>query len=193
MKESIFGEFQYFIRRINAFRSGGSLAANETIEDLEQRFRVQIERGLVIHDPCSQEVVMEVLLSDLSEDAKKGHIIEIRKTGKTNFELKIPSSKVTKLNQGLTLEQKKERALDLMILALKKVGIKTQKQPLAVKMFMAEYELKDVDYDDPKDLKLLLVKTVQISGHAKKAEPERLAKVFNDLLSGVQKSQFLVK
>jgi hypothetical protein len=182
MKESIFGEFQYFIRRINAFRSGGSLGANETIEDLEQRFRVQIERGLVVHEPHSQEVVMEVLLSDLPEDKKKAHILEVRRTGDTNFELKSNSSKVMKSNQGLTLEQKKEKALDLIILALKKVGVKTQKQPLAVKMFMAEYELKDVNYDDPKDLKLLFVKTVQISGHAKKADPEKLAKVFSEML-----------
>jgi hypothetical protein len=182
MKESIFGEFQYFIKRINAFRSGGSLAANETIEDLEQRFRVQIERGLVVHEPHSQEVVMEVLLSDLPENAKRKHILEVRRTGDTDFELKNASSKVMKSNQGLTLEQKKEKALDLMITALKKVGVKTQKQPLAVKMFMAEYELGEVDYDDPKDLKLLFVKTVQISGHAKKAEPEKLAKVFSEML-----------
>jgi hypothetical protein len=183
MKESIFGEFQYFIKRINAFRNGGSLAANETIEDLEQRFRVQIERGLIVHEPYSQEVVMEVLLSDLSEDAKKAHILEVRKTGKTSFVMQGQSSKVMTSNQGLTLEQKKEKALDLIISALKQVGVKAQKQPLAVKMFMAEYELKDVDYDDPKDLKLLLVKTVQFSGHAKKAEPEKLAKAFSSLLA----------
>jgi len=51
MRESIFGEFQYFIRRINAFMNGSKLERGETIEDLEQRFRVQIERGLIIDEP----------------------------------------------------------------------------------------------------------------------------------------------
>lgn len=182
MKESIFGEFQYFIKRINAFRKGGRLAIGETIEDLEQRFRVQIEKGLVINDPYGQEVAMEVLLSDLSEDVKKEHVLEIRRTGRTSFEIQKPVAKVVHSNKGLTLEQKKEKALDLMIAALKMVGVKANKQPLAVKMFMAEYELGGVNYDDPKDLKLLLFKTVQISGHAKKTEPERLAEVFNEML-----------
>tara|TARA_Y100001934_G_C12330741_1_gene764925 strand:- start:1113 stop:1670 length:558 start_codon:yes stop_codon:yes gene_type:complete len=183
MKESIFGEFQYFIRRINTFRNGGKLAPNESIEDLEQRFRMQIERGLVVHEPHAQEIVMEVLLSDLPEAVKKGHILSVRRTGKTDFELKASHTKKLHATQGLTLEQKKEKALDLIILALKKVGLKVQKQPLAVKMYMAEYELKDVDYDDPKDLKLLLVKTVQISGHAKKVNPNELAKTFSDMVS----------
>lgn len=187
MKESIFGEFQYFIKRINSFRSGGVLSSSflsdgERLEDLEQRFRVQIERGLVISEPHSQEVAMEVLLSDLSEETKKRHILELRRTGKTDFKLERLASKVIKSEESLTLEQKKERALDLMIASLKEVGVKVQKQPLAVKMLMAEYELKGVDYDDPKDLKLLIVNTVKISGHAKKADPERLAKVFSDML-----------
>ncbi len=182
MKESIFGEFQYFIRRINAYRNSGKIDPNETIEDLEQRFRVQIERGLVVHDPESQEVVMQVLLSDLPEVAKKEHILSIRRTGKSDFELRGSENRKISSSKSLTLEEKKERALDWIILALKKVGVRTQKQPLAVKMFMAEYELKNVDYDDPKDLKLLLVKTVQFSGHAKKADPKALAKAFSDLL-----------
>jgi len=185
MKESIFGEFQYFIKRINSFRNGGRLAANETIEDLEQRFRVQIEKGLVVSEPHAQEVVMEVLLSDLHEHTKKRHILEMRRTGQTDFKLKGTGSKKIESNKNLTLEQRKERALDLIIAALKKVGVNTQKQPLAVKMFMAEFELGGVDYDDPKDLKLLLVKTVEISGHARKAEPEKLAKVFSEMLSAI--------
>jgi len=182
MQDSIFGEFQYFIRRINAFRSNGHLAKGESIEDLEQRFRVQLERGLVIHEPYSQEVAMEVLLSDLSESAKKAHILEIRRTGKTNFEIKTTAAKVMAGHQALTLEQKKERAVDLMVKALKEVGVKAQKQPLAVKMFMAAHQLNAVDYDNPKDLRLLMVNTLQMSGHAKKADPELLAKVFNKLL-----------
>lgn len=183
MKESIFGEFQYFIKRINGFRNGVKLSKGETIEDLEQRFRVQIERGLIIDEPEEQEIAMEILLSDLSEDKKKEHLIELRKTGRTDFKIKKSQSKTISSEQELTLEQKKERALDLMISALKDVGVKAQKQPLAVKMFMAEYELGSINYDDPKDLKLLLVRTVQISGHAKKVDPAMLAKVFNEKLS----------
>lgn len=182
MKESIFAEFQYFIKRINEFRSGLDLKGGQTIEDLEQRFRVQVERGLVISDPDAQEVAMEILLSDLSEDKKRQHLMELRRTGKTNFEIKRSPLKTISSNRNLSPEQKKERALDLIILALKKVGVIAQKQPLAVKMFMADYELKGINYDDHNDLKLLLVKTTQLSGHAKKANAEMLAKAFNDLL-----------
>ena len=182
MRDSIFGEFQYFIKRINTFRTTGHLPSGETIEDLEQRFRVQIERGLVIDEPDAQEIVAEILLSDLSEEAKKNHIIELRKTGKTNFKISSANTKIIQSQQGLTLEQKKERTLDLIIASLKEVGVKAQKQPLAVKMFMAEYELGSINYDDPKDLKLLLVTTVQMSGHAKKADPLKLATTFNNKL-----------
>lgn len=183
MEKSIFSEFQYFIKRINSFRLGSSLSPGETIEDLEQRFRVQIERGLVISEPGAQEVAMEVLLSNISEDEKKHHVLELRRTGKTNFAIKKPESQKIKSKNPLTLEQKRERALDLMVKALDSVGVKVQRQPFGVKMLMAEYELKDVDYDDPKDLRLLLVNTVKISGHAKKTEPVELALVFNKYLS----------
>lgn len=183
MKESIFGEFQYFIKRISAFRSGNVLPKGETIEDLEQRFRVQIERGLVIADPHAQEVAMEVLLSDLTEVQQKKHLIELRRTGKTNFSFIKRESKTLLSNRPLTTQQKKERALDIIHESLKAVGVTAQKQPLGVKMLMAEYELKDVDYDDPKDLKLLLVSTLKISGHAKKASPDKLAEAFNKILS----------
>lgn len=182
MKESIFGEFQYFIKRINAFRNGEKLKHGETIEDIEQRFRVQIERGLVIDEPQAQEMVMQILLSDLPESKQKQHIMELRRTGKTNFSLKKSASTTTNTKQALTLEQQRERALDLIHKALKMVGVVTQKQPLGVKMLMAEYELKNVDYNEPKDLKLLLVSTVKISGHAKKADPAELAMVFNKLI-----------
>lgn len=183
MKESIFAEFQYFIRRINTYRSGGSLAPGETIEDLEHRFMVQVEKGLVISNPDSQEVAMEVLLSNLSENEKRNHLFELRRTGKTNFKLKKAESKTLKSNQGLSLEQKREKTLDLILSALKKSGIRVQRQPLGVKMLMAEYELKNVNYDDPKDLKLLFVSTIKLSGHAKKANPLELAVIFNNLLS----------
>ncbi len=182
MKESIFAEFQYFIKRIKNHRNGGKLAAHETIEDLEQRFRLQVENGLVIIDPTSQEIVMEILLSDLDEDKMKEHIFELRRTGKTNFKLTNNDSKYIQSRKELTKEQKKERALDLMLAALKECGVNAQKQPLAVKMLIAEHELKSVDYDNIDDLKLLMVSTVKISGHAKKVEPARLAKIFNQYL-----------
>ena len=182
MKESIFAEFQYFIRRINGFRSGVKLSAGETIEDLEQRFRVQVERGLVIIEPHEQEIVMEILLSNLNESEKRLHIMELRRTGKTSYQFKKANSKENGRESTLTLEQKRERALDLMILALNKVGVKVQKQPLAVKMLLSEYELENFDYDSPDDLKLLFVNTIKISGHVKKVNPAELAVIFNDLL-----------
>jgi hypothetical protein len=182
MRESIFGEFQYFIRRINAYRAGVNLTTGETIEDLEQRFRVQVERGLIINDPHNQEVAMEILLSELSEKEKRQHLMELRKTGRTNFTVKKEDIKTLKSSQELSLNQKRERTLDLIIEALKKSGVKAQKQSLGVKMFMAEYELQNVNYDDPKDLRLLLVNTVKISGHAKKVDPVQLANTFNKML-----------
>ncbi len=182
MKESIFGEFQYFIRRITAYRAGASLAAGETIEDLEQRFRVQVENGLIIREPSNQEIAMEILLSELTENEKRQHLMTLRKTGKTDFTVKKTEIKKLKSSQTLSLAQKRERALDLIAEALKKSGVKLQKQPLGVKMLMAEYELKKLDYDDPEDLKLLLVNTVKISGHAKKVNPLQLANTFNEIL-----------
>ena len=182
MKESIFAEFQYFIRRINGFRSGLKLSAGETIEDLEQRFRVQVERGLVIIEPHEQEIVMEILLSSLNESDKRLHIMELRKTGKTSYQFQKTNSKESGRESSLTLEQKRERALDLMISALNTAGVKVQKQPLAVKMLMAEYSLENFDYDSPADLKLLFVNTVKISGHVKKVNPAALAVIFNDLM-----------
>jgi hypothetical protein len=183
MKESIFAEFQYFIRRINGYRAGGNLNTGETIEDLEQRFLTQVERGLVINDPDNQEVAMEILLSELSENDKRDHLMELRKTGRTNFKIKKSETKKLKSSQELNTHQKKERALDFIFEALKKSGINVQKQPLGVKMLMAEYELKNVNYDDPKDLRLLLVNTVTISGHAKKVDPVKLAKIFNEIIA----------
>lgn len=182
MRESIFAEFQYFIKRINAFRSGVSLKSGETIEDLEQRFRVQIERGLVISEPSAQEVAMEILLSEQPESEKRQHIMTLRRTGKTDFAVKKGQVKSLSSKKVLTLEQKRVRALDLIHGSLEKLGIKAQKQPLGVKMILAEFELNNVNYDDPNDLKLLLVNTVKISGHAKKVDPAALAKVFNSMI-----------
>ncbi|MCU7832597.1 MAG: hypothetical protein KZQ56_08355 [gamma proteobacterium symbiont of Lucinoma myriamae] len=88
MKESIFAEFQYYIKRINNARKPGVLEKGDTLDDLEERFRVQVENGLVMTDPDSQEISMEILLSDLSEDKKKEYLLELRKTGQTSFEIK---------------------------------------------------------------------------------------------------------
>jgi hypothetical protein len=186
MKESIFAEFQYFIRRINGYRSGVKLGAGESIEDLEQRFRVQVERGLVIIEPHEQEIVMEILLSSLNESEKRLHIMELRRTGKTSYQFQKTNSKESCKGSSLTLEQKRERALDLMIAALNTAGVKAQKQPLAVKMLMAEYSLENFNFDSPDDLKLLFVNTVKISGHVKKANPAELALIFNDLMRASQ-------
>lgn len=183
MKDSIFSEFQYFIRRVGGYRNGARLQAGETIEDLEQRFRVQIERGLVISEPSAQEMAMEILLSDLSESKQRKHLFELRKFGTTEFEMGASKAKKIQSQPGLTLQKKKERALDWMVKALKSVGVTAQRQPLGVKMLMAEHELNKIDYDDPKDLKLLLVGTVKLSGHAKKANPMDLAESFNKIIS----------
>jgi hypothetical protein len=183
MKESIFGEFQYFIRRINAYNAGANLTNGETIEDLEQRFRVQVESGLVINEPQNQEIAMAILLSELSEMEKRQYLMELRKTGKTKFEMKKAEAKTLNSLQGLSLDQKRERALDLIAETLKKANVKAQKQPLGVKMLMAEYELNNFNYDDPKDLRLLFVNTIRISGHAKKADPLQLANIFNKILA----------
>ncbi len=180
MNESIFAEFQYYIKRINNARKAGVLEKGDTLEDLEERFRMQVENGLVITDPDSQEISMEILLSDLSEDQKKQHLLELRKTGQTSFEIK--KEKVSKLKGSGNKQDDMERALDLIISALKASGLRVQKQPLAVKMLQAAHELGDFSYTDPSDLKLLFVNTIRLSGHVKKADPLKLAEIFNKLI-----------
>jgi len=76
-----------------------------------------------------------------------------------------------------------ERALTMIHKALGQAGIRAQIQPLAVKMLHAAHELGDLDYTDPADLKLLFVKTLQLSGHAKKTDPVELAQIFNKVVS----------
>ncbi len=180
MKESIFAEFQYYIKRINNARKSGILEKGDTLEDLEERFRLQVETGLVMTDPDSQEISMEILLSDLSEDKKKEYLLELRKTGQTSFEIK--KEKVTKLQGSGNKQVDMERALDLIVSALKASGLRIQKQPLGVKMLQAAHELGDFSYTDPDDLKLLFVNTIKLSGHVKKADPLKLAATFNQLL-----------
>jgi len=180
MKESIFAEFQYYIKRINNARKSGVLEKGETLEDLEERFRVQVEKGLVMTDPDSQEISMEILLSDLSEDTKKQHLLELRKTGQTSFEIKKEES--SKLKGSGNKQDDMERALDLIVSALKAAGLRVQKQPLGIKMLQAAHELGDFSYTDPSDLKLLFVNTIRLSGHVKKTDPIKLAKIFNKLV-----------
>ncbi|MFK5947230.1 MAG: hypothetical protein QM500_00485 [Methylococcales bacterium] len=180
MQETIFGEFQYFIKRINDARSGKSLSNGDTLEDLEQRFRLQVENGLVIIDPGAQEVAMEILLSDISEPQKRNHLFELRRTGKTSFQ--INRTQKATLSHNTDPQKDAERALHLIVKALNKAGIKVQKRALSVKMLLAAHELGEMDYCDPDDLKLLYVKTIKISGHVRKANPLVLAKIFNDIL-----------
>ena len=181
MNESIFGEFQYFIKRINGYRDSGKLPSGESIEDLEQRFRIQVVNGLVITEPGAQEIAMEILLSDLSEQEQRGHLMTLRKTGNTEFKLKKAKPKVLKKTESV--DQKRERALNLFVKTLTKAGLKIQRQSLGVKMLYAEHELKSFDYDDLRDLKLLFVNTIKISGHAKKADPVKLANVFKQVFA----------
>jgi hypothetical protein len=180
MKESIFTEFQYYIKRINNARKSGVLEKGDTLEDLEERFRLQVENGLVMTDPDSQEISMEILLSDLSEDKKKEYLLELRKKGQTSFEIK--KEKVTKLQGSGNKQVDMERALDLIVSALKASGLRVQKQPLGMKMLQAAHELGDFNYTDPSDLKLLFVNTIKLSGHVKKADPLKLAATFNKLV-----------
>lgn len=182
MKGSIFGEFQYFIKRIHAFRNGGTLARGETIEDLEQRFRVQVEKGLVINEPEAQALAMDILLSDLSETEQRHHLMALRRTGKTDFKPQHAAPTTSVIPQNADLQTQREKALALIHDALSDVGVRAQKQPLGVKMLMAEFELKEMNYADPEDLKLLLVNTIKLSGHGKKADPVRLAQAFNHRL-----------
>jgi len=180
MKESIFAEFQYYIKRINKARKTGVLEKGDTVEDLEERFRMQVENGLVITEPDSQEIAMEILLSDLSEDNKKQSLLELRKTGQTSFQLK--KEKTAKIQSAGNKQIDMERALDLIVSALKTSGLRVQKQPLGVKMLQAAHELGDFSYTDPDDLKLLFVNTIRLSGHVKKTDPLKLAETFNQLL-----------
>ncbi|MBF0266026.1 MAG: hypothetical protein HQL46_12205 [Gammaproteobacteria bacterium] len=180
MNESIFAEFQYYIKRINNARKSGVLEKGETLDNLEERFRLQVEKGLVISEPDSQEVAMEILLSDLTEDKKKAHLLELRKTGKTAFKIKKQTD--AKLKTTGNKEADMERALNLIVSALKESGLRVQKQPLAVKMLMAAHELGNFSYTDPSDLKLLFVNTIKLSGHVKKADPLKLAETFNKLV-----------
>lgn len=182
MEDSIFGEFQYFIKRIQAFRNGDMLTRGETIEDLELRFRVQVEKGLVIDEPEAQALAMDILLSDLPETEQRRHLMELRRTGKTDFKPQHTAQKTSVISKNADLQTQREKALTLIHDALSDVGVRAQKQPLGVKMLMAEFELKEMNYADPKDLKLLLVNTVKLSGHSKKADPARLAQAFNQRL-----------
>lgn len=71
------------LQRFLSVYEGNSLVPQkgETLEYLEERFRLQVESGLVITEPDSQELAMEILFSDISEDKKREHLLELRKTG----------------------------------------------------------------------------------------------------------------
>ncbi len=181
MKKTIFEEFQYYIKRINNARLSGILEKGNTLEDLEERFRIQVQNGLVITEPDAQELAMEILLSDILEDRKREYLLELRKTGQTSFEIK--KEKVSKPNGSGNKQQDMEYALDLIVNALKTAGLRVQKQPLGVKMLQAAHNLGDFSYSDTSDLKLLFVNTIMLSGHVKKADPQELAKIFNQLVS----------
>lgn len=181
MTKSIFAEFQYYIKRINNARKSGILDKGDTLEDLEERFRIQVQNGLVITDPESQEISMEILLSDLLEDKKREHLLELRKTGQTSFEIK--KEQVSKFNGSGNKQNDMEQALDLIVSALKQAGLRVQKQPLGVKMLQAAHDLGNFSYADPSDLKLLFVNTIKLSGHVKKADPLKLAQIFNKLIA----------
>jgi len=180
VEDSIFAEFQYFIKRINNARAGIKLTNGETLEDLEQRFRIQVENGLVIHDPDGQELAMDILLSNISEAEKRKHLTKLRTTGSCDFRASTSQAKM--LSSTGSKEGDMERAVDLMIKALKKAGVKAQKQKLGIKMFHAAHEMNNVDFCDPDDLKLLFVRTINISGHVKKGNPIELAESFNSIL-----------
>ena len=181
MKKTIFEEFQYYIKRINNARLSGILEKGETLDNLEERFRIQVQNGLVITEPDAQELAMEILLSDISEERKREYLLELRKTGQTSFEIK--KENVTKSNGSGNKQQDMEYALDLIVNALKTAGLRVQKQPLGVKMLQAAHNLSDFSYSDTSDLKLLFVNTIMLSGHVKKADPQELAKIFNRLVS----------
>lgn len=180
MNESKFAEFQYFIKRIKHARNGGSLNNGETLEDLEQRFRKQVENGLVIIDPGPQEIAMDILLSGMSEENMDSQLTQLRRTGKCSFTLKEEFS--NKLKSHNNPEKDMERALNLIIKALNVSGLRVQRQPLAVKMLEAAHNMSGFDFCDPDDLKLLFVKTIKRSGHVKKANPLELARIFNNLI-----------
>ena len=77
---------------------------------------------------------MEILLSDLSQSKGSGN-----------------------------KQDDMERALDLIVNALKASGLRVQKQPLGVKMLQAAHALEDISYNDPSGLKLLFVNTIRLS------------------------------
>jgi len=182
MSASLFSEFQYFIKKINLARAGKSPGKNETLEDLEQRFQKQVERGLVIIEPDEQELVMEVLLAHIPEERKLKFIRDVKKTGSCDFEIK-KQSQIKVSAKSPNLSEDRDRALDLIIKALKQAGIKVQRQPLGIKMMYAAHELGKFDYHDANDLKLLFVKTIKFSGHVKKADPQELATIFSKLVT----------
>ena len=180
MKKSIFAEFQYFIKRINNARKSGFLENGDTLEDLEERFRLQIQNGLVITEPDSQELAIEILLCDDSEELKLKYLLELRKTGQTSF--KIKKENISRTKGTGNKQNDMDNALDLILNALKKAGLRVQRQPLGIKMLQAAHDLGDFNYTDSSDLKLLFVNTIKLSGHVKKADPLELAKIFNNLV-----------
>jgi len=180
MKKTLFEEFQYYIKRVNNARKLGILENGDTLDDLEERFRLQVQNGLVMTDPDSQELAMEILLSDISEDEKREYLLELRKTGQTSFVIKKVN--VSKPNESGNKQNDMDHALDLIMNALKTAGLRVQRQPLGVKMLQAAHDLGDYSYTDPGDLKLLFVNTIKLSGHVKKADPFELAKIFNTLV-----------
>ncbi len=180
MKKTIFAEFQYYIKRINNARNSGLLEKGDTLEDLEQRFRLQVENGLVITEPDAQELAMEILLSDATEELKLKYLLELRKTGQTSFILE--KQDVSRIKSTGNKKNDMDNALDLILNALKTAGLRVQRQPLGIKMLQAAHELGDFNYSDSSDLKLLFVNTIKLSGHVKKADPLELAKIFNNLI-----------
>ena len=183
MDSSPFAEFQYFIRRINALKAGKPISKDDTLDDLEKRFHRQVERGLVLIDPDQQEMAMKILLAPISDARKVQFITELRRTGKTKFrelgKLHDNPKPVTKADPNTVREQ----ALDLMVAALTKAGVRVKRQPLGMKMLYAAHDLGPVDYQNRDDLKLLFVNTIKYSGHVKKAAPEKLATIFNQLVA----------
>ena len=181
MEESLFAEFQYFIKRINTARKGGRLKGGETLEDLELRFRRQVENGLVIINPDAQELAMEILLdTEISEVQKRAHIRELRLSGSTDYATKNTGR--IRREIAPSTDRDRERVLGWMVQALQRAGVRVQKQPLGIKMLIAAHEIGNVDYHDHGDIKLLFAKTIKLSGHAKKVDPVKLATLFNNIL-----------
>ncbi len=182
----MFDEFEYFIKRIQKARNGQNLPDGEYLEDLEIRFRLQVENGLVIHDAENQELAMEALLLDIPDSDKNMLIQAIRHsrlTGELKDKLlrkdKAQMPKATRSNQALL-----ESSLDLFCETLRSCGLRIQRQPLGVKMLHAAHALPELDLNDERDVKLLFVKTCELSGHAKKTDPVMLAR---SLVSSLQR------